>query len=51
LHSAERGNGYFAGDFVSEDSEFSGTVLPNVDFKAEDAQAIFPPSSCVFVAK
>ena len=49
IQSSQSGHGLLVGEFSSEDGEL--TTNEQVHIKSEDAQAIFPPSSCVFVAK
>ncbi|KAH6714345.1 hypothetical protein BKA61DRAFT_673641 [Leptodontidium sp. MPI-SDFR-AT-0119] len=48
ISSAQSGHGVFVQEYSSEDGEL--TTNEQVLIKPEDAQAIFPPSSCVFVA-
>lgn len=49
LRSTQIGRGVFVQEYMSADRELI-TNEP-VIIKSEDAQGIFPPSSCVFVAK
>ncbi|XMA14794.1 hypothetical protein WAI453_007585 [Rhynchosporium graminicola] len=46
--TARGGQGVFAKEYVNENGEL--TTAEQLFIKPEDAQAIFPPSSCVFVA-
>ncbi|KAH7386150.1 hypothetical protein BKA64DRAFT_725872 [Cadophora sp. MPI-SDFR-AT-0126] len=48
IGSAQNGHGVFIQEYSSEDGDLK--TNEQVLIKSEDAQAIFPPSSCVFVA-
>ncbi|KAE8440775.1 hypothetical protein EG329_006592 [Mollisiaceae sp. DMI_Dod_QoI] len=48
LRSAQGGRGVFVCEYASENAGLR--TFESVSIKAEDAQAYYPPSSCVFVA-